>query len=184
MDHYQDEIDRLKKMYTEEFKDHQLMEQGIVYSMHKPGTMIMSVWIAFFSKRICVTGDAIIEGHGVVSTVGYGKGWFVGRLGEDYLGEKFLFTRWVPEAAKDFVDDELEAATSINCEEEKVDQERIDALWDIKNSHSWEEHEFGQIWEAHAIDCEDWPSRRYDPRAISMLSVIQQRFRELYKEMP
>jgi hypothetical protein len=183
MSHYDDRYNKCLKHYAEHFEEHQLVEMwSYIHYMAKPGTRIMDVWVAFIGDRIVITGDAIIEGRGVISHPGYGLKWFVGELGEDYLGEKFLFTTWVEEAAKDFVDDELELIRSGELDEERGNNlARVEALQDIKNSHAWHECEYAPIWVEHAQDCEDWPPRRYDPRALAMLVAIQKRFSELYR---
>jgi hypothetical protein len=184
MSHYKDEYEKLLKIYTEEFQEHQLVKVvKYIYQMRRPGTNIYSVWIAFFGGRIAITGDAIIEDRGVISDLGYGLEWFVGELAPDYLGEKFLRRRWVKEKAWDWVKDELEEIRRNLDEEKSNNLERVEALQDIHNTRAFDEFEFWQIWGGIGNDCEDCPSWGYDPAALAMLVTVQKRFAELHRKV-
>ena len=76
-----------------------LNESGFcAYKMWKPGTNILSTLITFTPCGIVLQGDLTPERNGSASR-GYGEEWFSGDLYPDYLAEKFLQKRWVPEEA-------------------------------------------------------------------------------------
>jgi len=72
-----------------------------------PGRSDMATYLIFTPFSIIITGDNRVENHGV-QALGYGLDWFKRNLDSDYLAEKFLETRWVPEFAQKYWTDILE----------------------------------------------------------------------------
>jgi hypothetical protein len=69
--------------------------------MKRPRTRNMLVQVTFSPEGIALQGDVGLgpTQHGLCSTRGYGLGWFVGDLSEDYLAEKFLRPCWTAQRA-------------------------------------------------------------------------------------
>ncbi len=80
---------------TEKFK---------AFKMKRPGSgRSMSTQILFTPEGIVISGDLCPRPgtRGVVSDLGYGLGWFSGRLSEGYLCEKFFVVGWHRELAEE-----------------------------------------------------------------------------------
>lgn len=181
MSHYNDAVERYTKMYTEEFQKHVLDRVNLdpaIFHMHRPDRGLYHTHICFIGGKIVIFGDAMIGhlGRGVISTPGYDLDWFTSQLDAGYLAEKFLGRDWCEECARDFVDEELQ-------EENMGTEVREYGLKWIKDGDEWSRDVFIQEWIEHMNDTEDWPRMGYNPAEISMLHVIQVRFRELHKEM-
>jgi hypothetical protein len=181
MSHYDDEFDRLTKMYTEEFKEHRLervSEDPPIFYMHRPDSGLYHLHFCFLGGKIVIFGDAMLGylGRGVISTPGYGLDWFTGQLDPGYLAEKFIARAWCEELAEDFLETEL-------ADTENLDDNRKMALEWIKNGGDLCRDAFMREWVEHMVDTDDWPSESYNPAEISMLHVIQMRFAELHREL-
>jgi len=178
MNHYQDACEQLTKIYTEEFQKHvldRISEDPPIYHMHRPDSGLYHLHFCFLGGKIVIFGDAMLGqfGRGVISTPGYGLDWFVGQLDAGYLAEKFLGRIWCDELAEDFLEQEL-------ADDENLDDNRRMALKWMKNGGDLSRDAFMREWVDHMVDTDDWPRESYNPAEMSMLHVIQIRFRELY----
>ena len=181
MSHYNDAVDRCTKMYREEFEKHVLERISLdppIFKMHRPDSGLYHMHICFVSGKIVLFGDAMVGylGRGVISTPGYDLDWFTSKLDAGYLAEKFIARDWCEELAQDFLDEMLK--------EKDLGEEQRHALEWIKSGGDLCRDAFMREWAEHAEGGHGWPSESYNPAEISMLSVIQMRFRELYKELP
>ena len=177
-----DKFAQFVKLYERSFGNHVLSTapQGY-WRMKNPTSGFYSTNILFVAGRIIIFGDATVvgeRGNGAISDVGYDLAWFVSDLDPDYLCSKFLDKRWdedrVEEWAREERDD-LERNEDAKC-----------ALYEILQDKAFTEFEFGEAWQEHAEDGEDWPSRDYDTAHAAMLHVVQKTFARLYdgKEAP
>eukprot|EP00831_Metopus_contortus_P039769 TRINITY_DN31148_c0_g1_i1.p4 TRINITY_DN31148_c0_g1~~TRINITY_DN31148_c0_g1_i1.p4 ORF type:complete len:199 (+),score=35.37 TRINITY_DN31148_c0_g1_i1:1431-2027(+) len=163
-----------------------LNESGFcAYKMWKPGTNILSTLITFTPCGIVLQGDITPERNGSVSCLGYGERWFSGELSPDYLAEKFLRKKWVPDEALDkfrwFLDEMKEngdATPSGRIVDDDLISEAFDYLGEAENQ--WEAIEYFAelIGSDNCLDI-DWYS--YDPAEQVVLCGIQKKFAELKK---
>lgn len=70
------------------------------YMREKPNSRMMSTLFIFHPEGITIAGDLTPALHGNCSAIGYGLGWFAGRLSEGYLCEKFLTKGWHADLAE------------------------------------------------------------------------------------
>jgi hypothetical protein len=66
-----------------------------------PDSSDYSAWLFFTPIGIVISGDLSVADHGVIAP-GYGLDWFASRQDPDYLAEKFLKTKWVPDLMRTF----------------------------------------------------------------------------------
>lgn len=161
-----------------------------VFRMAEPGTRMMSVDLIFAANRIFISGDLRVTGdRGVVSDLGYGLAWFAGLNGEDYLAEKFLRKRYVPELAVEGLKDLAERyfADRFLEDEEPTDEAkwkklRIDEEVERGTSGACcSQTELYEFFQELNLDTSDGvPGFGYDPAEVGWLAAIQQRFAELY----
>ena len=164
------------------FKNHrlELLSSGKItaFYMKEPNTRMMGVLIVFTPEGIAILGDLTPERHGTVSCYGYGLYWFASHLSEDYLCEKFLEKKWVPEYAAETLRDSYfrENLSAEKCEEldkiaNTIDGGEVDArflhegLCDLELYH-------GDLL----------PGYGYAPAEAGWLCAIQQKFSELHAE--
>jgi hypothetical protein len=82
----------------------ELVQYGVVtaYYLKEPGQgRMMSTLVTFSPEGITLSGDLTPNRSGLVSSYGYGIGWFGSEKSEGYLCEKFLDKGFVPEVAAD-----------------------------------------------------------------------------------
>ncbi len=171
---------------TEKFQAFTLTKIG--YEGRMGSTMII-----FSPEGIVILGDLVpghSNGNGVVSTLGYGIGWFSGQLSPHYLAEKFLRQGWHAELAVEelkewqknggnqYYDDE----TPLSKEKQEELQELIDYLecGDIGPERYYDV--MMEIYDNPDIFCDGAPGHGYDPSDLGWLVAIQVRFAELYRE--
>lgn len=76
------------------------------YYLRPPdGGRMQSTLILFAPEGIVIMGDLCPNLHGAISCMGYGVGWFSGKLSDSYLCEKFLRQTWISELAKEGLTD-------------------------------------------------------------------------------
>lgn len=164
----------------EEFADHVLTclvdANGIsVYEARKPGTMINSFTVAFLPNHICITGDYCPGIHGVTSAHGYGRGWFAGKLGADYLAEKFLQKGWYSDNARQWLIEQAECYPEV-AEGLLAMADRDELLSDLSRFTE----EFDELVPGTDWDCSPWG---YNPLEVFQLAVCQRVFSRLFNEV-
>lgn len=179
-----------------ELKSHVLTEivstpEVRVFKMAQPGTRMMSVDVVFTAGRIWLSGDLIVgDGRGVISDLSYGLNWFAGQLGADYLAEKFLRKRFVPELAICAMHTAIGDLREQHEGEEmpEMDAMRIrrleEALEDADDHSGVTRHAeaFHDFW-CETMICYEGEGYGYDPTEQGWLAAIQERFAELYAAM-
>lgn len=141
----------------------------------KQGRM-MSTMIIFTPEGIALMGDLTPERHGSISSFGYGIGWFSGKLSADYLSEKFLEKKFVPEYAFKCIRERWQ-----DSEEDSKERNRYAEVLE-----NWFPDEDGpdQLYRTMidcGLDCGDGvPGYTYEPGEQGWLCAIQQKFAELY----
>lgn len=163
----------------EEFAEHTLTcltdANGVsVYEAKKPGTMINSFTVAFLPNHICITGDYCPGLHGVVSAYGYGRGWFAGKLGADYLAEKFLQKGWHPDNARQWLIEQAKEYPGVA--EKLLAMTTHDELLCDPDSFT---EEFDEVVPGTDWDSSPWG---YNPLEVFQITVCQRVFSRLYKE--
>ncbi len=158
-------------------------EKFQAFYMKRPGGgRCMSTLITFTPEGIVIQGDLTPGHHGNVSCLGYGLGWFRGRLSGSYLAEKFLEQNWYPEVAVADLQLFLKGIADGSQEAKLGDVEKIQELisrccdGDLHVEgfrDAWEEIYEDWVWDS----CFGWG---YKPSEHSWLCVIQQRFAALY----
>lgn len=207
----------VKDHIKESLKDHELtlLEEGKhfkLYRMHKPDRgNCMSVNIAFSRGYILIFGDLTPSRPGNMSVVGYNETWFAGKLGESYLCEKFLETKWVREYAEKwmrgeeffeyllesysppkvlekfkFIQDTLKNVEKPSEEEQEENRkkevrEKLDDILNYLDDYGPEKL-YEELTDL-GYDCSDGvPGWGYDPAEAGWLCGIQQRFSELHQK--
>lgn len=169
-------------------KDHVLeqildTEKFQAFRMKRPGHgRNMSTLITFTPEGIVIQGDLTPGRNGNVSCIGYGLGWFRGRLSKDYLAEKFLEKNWYAEvAAADLRQHLKEIADGVEMAK-PGDVEKIREL--IKRCEGGDlyvESFRGDLEEIYEDwDWESTPGWGYQPIEYAWLYAIQWKFAELY----
>lgn len=97
----------------------------------KGGGRMESTDITFTPDQIIVHGDLCPAHNGVISTGGYGIGWFGSSKSPGYLCEKFLVREWQAEVAAEEIGDWLEHQTDYEIEGRT---DVLEALIDIRDS--------------------------------------------------
>ncbi|HUU59755.1 MAG TPA: hypothetical protein VMZ50_09435 [Phycisphaerae bacterium] len=153
--------------------------------LREPGEWCMSVLVTELpSRQIALTGDLTFGGrNGIVSDRGYGLGWFGGRLGEDYLCEKFLSEKWSRERAAKWC--------RWHRDDIKYDADQFEtwkALCEIERDLTqWEEirtpEELYDALIPIGMADGDVPGYGYDENHAGWLCAVQQRFRECWQQM-
>lgn len=174
----------------ESLKDHILEPLEIgqkvqAYYFKRPGQgRMMSTLILFTPEGIVLQGDLTPGQNGNVSCLGYGSGWFSSQLSEDYLCSKFL--------SKVFVRDYAERGLRIEILQARRDhmlsKERARELWGETGlpDDSTAPSEAYRLWteELHYEDGDGCPGYGYAPVEAGWLCAIQQRFAQLFNEVP
>ena len=141
----------------------------------------MSQLLTFSPEGITIQGDLTPGRNGNVSCLGYGIGWFRGRLSEDYLCEKFLELGWTPELAeKDLRNRLKDISDGIETVEKPYEVEQIEQLADDCNYGDLGMESFRDSWMLISNDQEWLPGWGYNLREKGWLCAIQQRFAQLY----
>ena len=154
-------------------------EKVSAYYLKRPGQgRMMSTLILFTPEGIVLQGDLTPSRNGDVSCLGYGLGWFAGKLSEDYLCSKFLDQVFVPEHAVSnmryfILQDRREGSTT---------KEQARELWDsCPGADELDARAAYEFWTDEMLqDGADCPFYTYEPAAAGWLCAIQQRFAELY----
>jgi len=156
-----------------------------LYTLNRPGTIVYSVYIAEFARRLCLSGDICLGGNdrGIVSSPGYGVAWFSGHLAESYLCQKFLREEWQWDVAvrgiKQHIEDDRNDGEGLYLENEhKLDE--------LINNHFWEydepnQAEYYEYMTSIGHDGCELPGFDYPRMHAGWLCAIQQRFSELFK---
>lgn len=167
----------------------------------RPNSLIMSCYLFFTPVGIIISGDISISGNGVIAK-GYGLEWFSGKLSPQYLAEKFLKKKWIPDTALENWKEEGRRA--IKEDEDGLSERRY---WSCDESEKrtigeimvYFADEFPECFESgqslydnipYSIDDDgrhDYPFDEishygldYDQGEFIWLSVIQRKFAELY----
>ncbi len=153
-------------------------EDVTAFYLKAPGTRMMSTLLLFTPEGIVLQGDLTPERKGSLSDLGYGPGWFAGKLSEGYLCEKFLEHKWVPERAAEELRDPDGQYLS-----DRSDNIRRDVLL-IADSIGDGDLGVEALHEDLTVlgfDMGDGPPGiTWDPSEAGWLCAIQQRFAELY----
>jgi hypothetical protein len=204
MNVYEKEIER----YAELFQQHRLeivlltKDVQVFYLKQKPDSRMMSSMITITREGIALQGDVTPTRNGTCSVVGYGLGWFRGRLDYSYLAEKFLSEQWSPDLARENLQAEIKDMRE-SVSHTDVERWRIgiadftgtepDALalfaeeaeqWDWFSSFATFDQELPAYRDGKRLispyDSEFTSAMGYgyDPRATGILSAIQRRFKE------
>jgi hypothetical protein len=187
-------MDPVQPLMLKELKDHVLERRDCgpvqTFRMRRPDTSVYSVCIIFAENRIFITGDIMLgeKGQGVISSFGYGLGWFTGQLGWDYLASKFLSNNhwdehraaeWCREMAEDYkkgsMTDDEEESKSKALEYDRLAGQLDDISLDVNEFYS----ALKEIDEGWDDSC---PGYGYDAAEAGWLSAIQQRFAQLYSQ--
>jgi len=178
---------------SEEFKSHIISPAKVqAYRLHCPSQGgIFSCTIVFTDAGISILGDITPERNGSCTARAYGKNWFARAKSPQYLAEKFLTERFVPQYA----------AAELRCEDSWMREQ-------IRDDHSIDDARKKQIFQeledlANSVEdgslepvalinglsdlgfeCDEGvPGWDYCPREVGILAAIQQAFARLYAEM-
>lgn len=170
-------LDQLKEMSLVPVQEGDKLS---AYYIRKPDTRIMSTLLVFSPEGIALMGDFTPEHHGSVSAFGYGRAWFVGELGPDYLAEKFLEKKWNSEVAVE----ELRDPTSYWREgREPAVLEKLDDLAQEVVHGLAAEAEIHDLLTDLGFDyCDGLPGWGYDPSEMVRLCAIQRKFAQLWAQ--
>ena len=180
--------DHMKKSLSEHSLD---IDKKDIVRMGRPNTCVYSAYIAIVANRICITGDVCLGANdqGIVSSPGYGLGWFSGHLSESYLCEKFLRQEWQWDAAVESIQWQIRMATE-EAESSLGESwwlERVDKLQKFIASPGWKYdvptgEEFYEFMTDLGSDGCELPGYDYPRIQAGWLCAIQQRYVELTKE--
>ena len=168
-----------------------------IYSLKRPNTLAYSLDLTFTPYSTIISGDWSPE-HPVTSNVVRGRSlrWFTSHHRDwQCLAKNFLAKQWVPEAAEQFLKDELEELKRV-LREEGVKEEDILENDDVETLDSillnflpgylgQEEWEFAASCDSHEYDISDGhglPGYVYDPFEVGHLWAIQMTFKSLLLE--
>lgn len=176
-----------------------------VYRLVHPGQgRIMSVQLAFTPEGISIMGDYCPGGkNGVNSNLGYGLGWFAGRLGPDYLAQKFLQTGWTKDDARDHIENwianTVERLADLADDEDgdcDAEHERLStclvnmraALSDAGDGELADatayDHHFAHLFPKDSDTETVYPDGDYNEDEAADLAAIQQAFARLWAARP
>jgi hypothetical protein len=153
----------------------------------KQGRM-MSTLILFTPEGIALMGDLTPGRHAAVSSFGYDRRWFANKSSEDYLCEKFLDRKYLPDkAVKELLDPDGGWRDwdigSIDEDDQKPTRymERLQSLDEIaddclNHDYEWLDEQLSDI----GFEVDEPVGWGYDQNEAGWLCAIQQRFRELY----
>lgn len=204
-----------REWYYEQIKDAVLVpklitDEARVYHLKKyPDRWTMTTVLVFTPGMIVISGD-LHPGRGDARTgiicTGYDFNWFTGQLSYDYLAEKFLNRKWVPEVFqkelynyaeqwdKDHPEDEedghrrqlwcvgweeIEDATQADALRRFAEDEQcFDTAYNaIENAPSWYDKDTGNWISPFDFEFGSM-GYTYDSIEVGWLSAIQRRFRE------
>jgi len=162
------------------------------FYLKEPGQgRMMSTLFLFTPEGIVLMGDLVPDGHGSISTYGYGVGWFSNGMSENYLCSKFIPKVWVRECAVEWLKeqiaqlergesdqdlDEAERVARAKSFRELVEDER--ALADYNSFHD----ALSEI-DDYLVD-DGAPGVDYDPKTAGWLCALQQRFAAAFAKLP
>ncbi len=148
------------------------------FYLKAPGTRMMSTLLLFTPEGIVLQGDLTPERKGSLSDLGYGPGWFSGKLSEGYLCEKFLEHKWVPErAAEELRDPDGEWL----CDQPKKVRDRVLEIAEEIDGGDMQPGMVAEELQYLDFDLVDGvPGYTWEPGEAGWLCAIQQRFAELY----
>jgi len=167
----------------ESLRDHELVtvvegEKVSAYYIRKPGTRIMSTLIVFTPEGIVLQGDHTPQQDGSVSTIGYGRNWFAGKLSCSYLCEKFLEHKWSPEVAAEELRNP-EAWWREDATPEALTQ--LDELANAVEDGSADMREIYDTFVELGFETADGlPGGGYDSDEAVALAAIQRKFAQLW----
>ena len=166
------------------------------YRLQIPGYgRMQSCMILFTPEGIVLCGDwCPNDNQGLCSNYGYGLPWFVKKLGEQYLCEKFLRKEYRPEYARDYVVHRIEEINFDIADGHRDEEDVKEKLDDLRSALAADdgtstEGEFFGTHESFSElmgKTEDWDALTdgvmmgYNPRDASLLCGLQQTFSKLY----
>lgn len=154
-------------------------EKISAYYLKRPGQgRMMSTLILFTPEGIVLQGDLTPGQNGNVSALGYGRGWFSGRLSGGYLCEKFLNKVFRPDKAKRAIKEDIIEQRR----DGSITKDRARELWN--DMPDGDEHDGRLFYEFYmdelGRDGCDFPAYGYDLAEAGWLCAIQERFAALY----
>ena len=159
------------------------------YTMRPPkGGRMMSTVFFFTHEGIVIMGDLSPGRYGLISVLGYGIGWFRGKLSERYLCEKFLSEEWQAEAAKEWCVGEIKDIRSQEHDlEPEVAKKRIKELrtmaHELRNGHMDSTLFYYALQDLDPYYVDDGiPGMDYPRADAGWLCCLQQKFAELFNE--
>lgn len=157
---------------------------------------MQSCMILFTPEGIVLCGDwCPNDNQGLCSNYGYGLPWFIKKLGEQYLCEKFLRKEYRPEYARAYVEQRIEELKSDVaeglCRSRNSSENKIVVLakaLGADDGTSEEGEHFGTFERFVALMDEtddhdaltDGVMMGYNPRDAALLCGLQQTFAKLY----
>lgn len=140
--------------------------------------------LVFLEKlgQIVIAGDLCPGTHGLVSTFGYGIGWFRGVKCPGYLAEKFLVQGWHQDLAREEL---VELAEELRADLDTDDEDAVEDLADaLETAESCiEDSNWSGLADALTdigVESEALPGWGPNPRDMALLRVINERFAALY----
>ena len=174
------EIARLKAMYLRNMEQHEIEGYDWGYAMKRPDSGTYSVYIALIASRLVITGDFMLDHHGVISTPGYDHNWLIGATDPRYLAEKFLPQRWTARRAQLEAEDILSDVRERGMDEVGVTGETIEGLKELEQQ-GWPPEMDAWQQAVHPYDWEIAPGYGYDVTDMAGLAAIQEKFASLWK---
>jgi len=166
------------------------------YRLQIPGYgRMQSCMILFTPEGIVICGDwCPNDNQGLCSNYGYGLSWFVKKLGEQYLCEKFLHKEYLPEHAREYVERRIEEINFDIADGERDEEDVEEKLDDLRSAlaadsgTSTEGEYFGTLERFSELmgKTEDWDALTdgvcmgYNPRDAALLCGLQQTFSKLF----
>lgn len=184
----------LMKEWDKRLEKHELVEitdQTRSFHLKEKGQWLMSTVITFTKGGIVLSGDLVPGDNGCISARPYGIDWFSSELSPDYLAEKFLRKKFIPElAASEIEDPQGYVMEYLRKKYEhkpdelvKITEQIQEILIELKHGdmsaeglyRSFEELNLGiNIFE------DGCPGFCYPPHEVAILSSIQKRFAKMY----
>lgn len=182
--------DAMIQEWSDRFTEHSLSEvtpKTRTFRLSEGNKRCMSCLITFTPEGITISGDITPIGRGVTSSLGYGIDWFASELSPDYLAEKFLERKFVPEiAAEEMKDPEnwvQESLLDMEDDREQKIAELNDLINDVECGEVGPERLGDRLLDIGISPYDGLPGYCYHPNELAILVSIQRRFAALYKEI-
>lgn len=145
------------------------------------GGRMMATLILSTVEGLVIMGDLCPGQNGAISCLGYGAGWFGGRLSEQYLCSKFMGRVFVPEIGDEALRHRIIEARRGGAVSKDSARDAYNATRDavangaLSGDRAYDIH-------TNIAGLQDFESLGYDyePGEAGWLCAIQQRFAELY----